>query len=509
MNQNKQKINNFDPENLFELATVLSQQIEFQEIVRIITQKSIQLLNADIALVLLVNPQTQDTIKTLHTIAENVVAPHLHRVQNQVSGWILYHDKPFLSQDIMQDKRFKNANFKDISISSVLGVPLTTESFTIGSLIFFNQNRDKIFSQNDLEYAKKIAQVATPYLRNVEKLQHYFQAPLNKDAIVAKYEKDNLIGKSESYVSMLHSVEVAAKCDVKVLLEGETGTGKELLARAIHNHSERSDLPYVALDCGSIPEQLLESELFGHIKGSFTGATQDRKGIFQQANYGTLFLDEIANLPLDLQAKLLRVLQEGEVRSVGEDVPTKIDVRIITAASESLRSLVDEGKFRKDLYFRLYVYPIMVPKLSDRKPDIPLLARHFLKKFSKEQNKNVDFFHPEITSYMKIRTWTGNIRELENFVERLVTVCDAKLKDITPLILPPDLRKDFEANKDSISRKTIRPLQESIAKFERKIIRQALEVNNWNQSETARHFQISEGTLRYKLKKLNIYKNKM
>ena len=506
MPSNKHKNKTPHSDDLFELAAILSQQIDFQEVVRIITQKSVQLLNADIALVLMVNPQTQDTIKTLHKIGDSVIQPHLQRVQNQVSGWILYHNEPLLSYDIKRDDRFRNVYLQDVSITSVLGVPLRIEGSTIGSLIVFNKNSERIFSKDDLAFLEKIALIATPYLRNIDKLQQYFSVPLPENSIVAKYNKNNLIGKSESFVNMLQALEGAAKCDVKVLLEGETGTGKEVAARAIHNNSNRSKNPFVALDCGAIPEQLLESELFGHVKGSFTGATRDRKGLFQQANKGTLFLDEISNLPLDLQAKLLRVLQEQEIRPVGGDISTKTNVRIITAVSKPLQSLVKDGTFRDDLFFRLYVYPIPVPNLSERVSDIPLIAKHFIIKFSKEQNKNIESIHPEITSYMKTRSWPGNIRELENFVERLITLCNPENKIVIPQNLPLDLRKEFAEYKDSASARTICPLQESVADLERKILLRVLKENNWNQSEAGRILQISEGALRYKMKNLGIQK---
>jgi DNA-binding NtrC family response regulator len=210
------------------------------------------------------------------------------------------------------------------------------------------------------------------------------------------------------WIEMLHAVEAAAKCDVRVLLDGKTGTGKELIARSIHNFSSRSDAPFVAIDCGAIPNNLIESELFGHKRGAFTGANTDRAGLFSEANHGTLFMDEINNLPFDMQSKLLRVLQEGEFRPVGSDKIVKTNVRIIAASSIPLKTMVDEKAFREDLFFRLHVYPIDIPDLKERQEDIPILANHFLSRYAKQQNKKTTHFHEEMTEFMKQQPWEGN-----------------------------------------------------------------------------------------------------
>ena len=204
-----------------------------------------------------------------------------------------------------------------------------------------------------------------------------------------------------------------------------------MLARAIHTFSARNNKPFVAIDCGAIPLNLVESELFGHVKGAFTGATTDRKGLFAEADSGTLFIDEIASLPIDMQAKLMRVLQEGEIRPIGSNSTHKVDVRVIAAGSTSIRQLVDAGQLREDLYYRLHVYPIPVPSLRERQRDIPILANHFLSKFAGQQGKRAQAFHEEITDFMRIRPWPGNIRELENFVERLVTLCPPNMEIVS------------------------------------------------------------------------------
>jgi len=330
---------------------------------------------------------------------------------------------------------------------------------------------------------------------------------LPKKALLSKYALLGLLGKSEKFIELLQSIEAAAHCDVRILLEGESGTGKELVARAVHQFSLRSENKFVAIDCGAIQPNLVESELFGHIKGAFTGAAIDRKGLFEEANKGTLFMDEINNLPVDMQSKLLRVLQDEEIRPVGSNQIRKVNVRIITASSSSLQKLVTENKFREDLYYRLNVYPIHVPPLKERIEDIPLLADHFLKKFSSEQKKQIEGFHEEVLDYLKQRHWTGNIRELENFIERLVTLTTEGQKIIDRKILPAESQKELKKLKKDIQEIQIsKSLSESLIDYEEQLIRIALKNCNWNQSKAARFLNISEHDIRYKMTKLKIKK---
>jgi transcriptional regulator with PAS, ATPase and Fis domain len=312
-----------------------------------------------------------------------------------------------------------------------------------------------------------------------------------------------MLGKSERFIELLQAIEAAARCDVRVLLEGQSGTGKELIARAVHQLSARNNHPFVAIDCGAIPEHLIESELFGYMKGAFTGATQDHTGLIEEAHRGTLFMDEISNLPFGMQAKLLRILQEGDVRPVGSNKLRKVDVRIIATCSASLRKLVDNGKFREDLYYRLHVYPIDVPSLKERKEDIPLLANHFLKKFAGQQQKQTDSFQGAILSFMRQRQWAGNIRELENFVERMVTFAPVDAGALNSELIPPDLREEFEKF-TAIDISDSKSLNERLKEQEEIIIRQALEENNWNQTKAAHSLKISEQLIRYRMKKLGV-----
>ncbi len=291
------------------------------------------------------------------------------------------------------------------------------------------------------------------------------------------------------------------------MLIGHTGTGKELIARAIHNFSVRVNEPFIAIDCGALPDTLLESELFGHKRGAYTGAGADRKGLFQEAHGGTLFLDEINNLHPDMQSKMLRVLQENEIRPIGGNVTIPIDVRIIAASSMPLKSLVETRQFREDLFFRLHVYPIHIPDLSERRDDIPLLARHFLEQFTHKQNKKASHFQEVIVEFMKRRNWKGNIRELENFIERMITVTPPNALTINADYFPMDLKRDFENFRQEVNaEKKSESIKKRLSKYEAEIIRDALIECGWNQSKAARKLQTSESNIRNKISQFNIRK---
>lgn len=245
---------------------------------------------------------------------------------------------------------------------------------------------------------------------------------------------DNIIGQSPKMRAIFDLIQTVAPQSSRVLITGESGTGKELVARAIHENSSRSQAPFITINCGAFPETLLESELFGYMKGSFTGANENRQGLFQAAHGGTLFMDEIGNMSLTMQVKLYRVLQEGKVRPIGSTEESNVDVRIIAATNKDFEKEIAEGRFREDLYYRLSVIPIQVPALRERREDIPLLARHFLERFRKTMEKSTDAISPEAMSKLEGYDWPGNVRELENTMERAVALETGK--EISVRVLP-------------------------------------------------------------------------
>lgn len=491
---------------LIDLAFALSQQNDFQEVLRIVAQQAASLLQAETALILMVNPRTRETLKTVMREGRTSDERRFKSAQNQISGWLMQNQQPLLSPDIKQDRRFSRVVWNDLSISSVLGVPLRVEGTIIGTLILLNKVESGIFSEDDLTYLEKLAVIAAPYLRNVQKIAEYFAAPLPEAALLNKYAKAGLIGKSPKFIALLKTIEAAARCEVRVLLEGLTGTGKELVARAIHEFSSRRQNPFVAIDCGAIPANLIESELFGHVKGAFTGATHERTGLLEQAQHGTLFMDEVANLPIEMQTKFMRVLQSGEIRPLGSNQARQIDVRIISASSQPLQQLIAKQQFREDLYYRLHVYSIYVPPLHERQEDIPVLAHHFLSKFARQQQKHAESFHENLLDYLKHRLWEGNIRQLENFVERLVTMAPAEMKRLDDSILPAEIKKEIK-NTKTVPGSSValnKPLPDRVAEYEAQLIRQALEANAWSQSQAARQLHIPVQTLHHKMRKMGI-----
>ncbi|MEN8251160.1 MAG: sigma 54-interacting transcriptional regulator, partial [Bacteroidota bacterium] len=396
-------------ESLFELASLLSKQTDFSETLRVISSKIASMFNADVASIVLINPLTHETLKTVIKIDKRSDEEKYQFLQANIIGWSMKNKQSFLSSQLNNDTRFSGDELKDISMKSAMCVPFKYKGSNFGYIVVLNSKNDSVYDAESLKLLVKISDISAPHISSVQRIQEYFTIPLPDESIVYKYLKLGLLGKSEAFISLLQSIESAARCDVRVILEGQTGTGKELVAKAIHKLSLRSQHSFVAIDCGAIQQNLMESELFGHVKGAFTGANRDRHGLIVEANKGTLFMDEINNLSLEMQAKLLRVLQEGEIRPVGSNRKIKVDVRIISASSLSLSEAVSKKTFREDLYFRLMVYPIYIPTLDERKRDIPLLANHFLNKYSKEQNKKIEFFHREILEYLKAKHWPGNV----------------------------------------------------------------------------------------------------
>ncbi len=346
-------------------------------------------------------------------------------------------------------------------------------------------------------------------------------------SIVKEIGEHSIVGNSQSIRDVFGIVEKAAASDSTVMIFGESGTGKELIARALHQNSKREKKPFIAVNCGAIPQELLESELFGYEKGAFTGASQTRIGRLELANGGTVFLDEIGDMPAALQVKLLRVLAEKEIDRLGGNKPVKVNVRFITATHRNLEDAIKDGKFREDLYYRLNIIPIAIPPLRDRKSDIPLLVQHFLKKCNESQGKQPKIISDETTQLLANYSWPGNIRELGNFVERMVVLSVGE--NITPRDLPekvlgevpreslPALEKPgFELSPNEMLQNGLKQsffiglpegginLKNAVEEFERGLITEALEKTNWVKNKAASLLELNRTTLVEKIKKMNL-----
>jgi DNA-binding NtrC family response regulator len=334
-----------------------------------------------------------------------------------------------------------------------------------------------------------------------------------KRALKQRYSFPNIVGKSERMLRVLDLVSQVAPSRSTILLTGETGTGKEVIAKAIHSNSPRAERAFVAVNSGSLPAELLESTLFGHVKGAFTSAYASQKGYFEIADGGTIFFDEIGNVGAETQSKLLRVIQEREFMPLGSTEIIKVDVRIIAATNADLRDLVKEGRFREDLYYRLNVIPIVLPPLRERRSDIPLLVEHFFQKYSAENGKFLDAqgktrlrFAPDALQLLMEHTWPGNVRELENAVERSVVLAN---DEVVPVDVLPEqvlhagglrIRRDESGHLPADA-----SLFEIVADYERRKIIEALEACNWSQTDAAEMLRIPLSTLNQKIKRLEIH----
>jgi DNA-binding NtrC family response regulator len=333
-----------------------------------------------------------------------------------------------------------------------------------------------------------------------------------KRALRQRYSFPNIVGKSDRMLKVLDLVGQVAASRATILITGETGTGKELIANAIHAHSARADHPFVPVHSGSVPPDLLESALFGHVKGAYTGAISSRKGYFETANRGTIFFDEIGTISLETQTKLLRVIQEREFMPLGSTETVRVDVRIVAATNADLKKLVEEGRFREDLYYRLNVINLALPPLRERKEDIPALVDHFFTKYCRENEKLLDennrsrlFFEPDAMQILMDHTWPGNVRELENVVERAVVL--AAQPPVSADVLPEHLleARGLRIRRDESGKlASDASLFEIVADFERRKIIEQLETSDWSQTAAAEALRIPLSTLNQKIKRLNI-----
>jgi DNA-binding NtrC family response regulator len=324
-----------------------------------------------------------------------------------------------------------------------------------------------------------------------------------------KYGFHNIVGRSKKMQEVYRIIAKVAMTDSTVLISGSSGTGKELIARAIHFNSTRRDKQFIPVDCAALSENLLESELFGHIRGSFTGAITTKPGLFEVADGGTLFLDEVGNISLSIQAKLLRVLQQREFMPVGGTKMKKVDIRLIAATNKDLDKMITEGTFREDLYYRLNIVPIPLPVLSERQEDIPLLAAHFLKKYAQEMGKNIKGFTPEAIEKLLRYPWPGNVRELENVIERTVVLMDEEMVRPEFLILPEQRQKEAVDERVPVTSDELKEIkkhmrEKAVEEIERAFVVNALERNHWNVTRAAEEVGMLRPNFQALMRKYNL-----
>lgn len=416
-----------------------------------------------------------------------------------IVGWVIKQGQPLIVNNPESDPRFSPSISKemDFPTKSILAAPMKVKGSLVGVIEVINKTKGRYFLQEDLYWLELFALQAAIAVENARFLE---KTSIELTYLNEKARKNSgwhtLIYASQAISEKVELIDRIAPSDASVLILGESGVGKELFAERLHLASKRAAKPFVRVNCAALPETLLESELFGHVRGAFTDAYQDRKGRFELADGGTIFLDEIAEMPLRLQSKLLRVLQQKTFEKVGSSETVSVDVRIIAATNRDLESMVGRQEFRNDLYYRLNVLPLYIPPLRERKEDISALASHFLKQAARETNKQIRGFSDTAMECMLSYAWPGNVRELENAVERAAVMTKHNMITAGDLMLGGK-----EEDVDEFSGKN---LKDAVNVFKAHFIRKALELHGWNQTETARALDIQRTYLSRLIKELSI-----
>lgn len=407
------------------------------------------------------------------------------------------------------DETFSSESLLGASIRSTLAVPLWKGADVVGVLQADNRDAPAMFDSTDMEALAVLAAYASLAVVNARLIGRLraAEAALEKENSFLKARERQraghvrILGESPKLTALLDQLRKVVDTRVTVMIQGETGTGKELIAAFLHYESTRASKLFVAQNCAALPENLLESELFGHKRGAFTGATEDKKGLFEMANGGTLFLDEIGEMPLGLQAKLLRVLQEGEIRSVGATASRQVDVRIVAATNRDLEAEVREGRFREDLFYRVTAFPIHAPPLRERRTDIPILARHFLEVYSKELGKPIAGFSQEALELLTTYAFPGNVRELQNEIQRMVIQADAGAFISSELLGPRVRRLESLVDEAGTQAGALRDMMDQVERF---LLVRSLKEHGNNKTVAARALGITREGLHKKLRQLKI-----
>ncbi|UCF65289.1 MAG: sigma-54-dependent Fis family transcriptional regulator [bacterium] len=433
----------------------------------------------------------QFDLVTARNISQETISS-IRELSSSVVNKVIKEGKSILTLDAQTDDRFSGAQSIIMQkIRSVICAPLKKDDQLIGAIYMDTRSGSDQFDEDSLKFLEAFtiqAAIAIENSRIMEKLESE-NKQLKKQVALSQLFPE-IIGKSPSISRILEMIRDVADSNATILIEGESGTGKELVARALHFNSKRKEKTFIPIFCGSLAENLLESELFGHRKGSFTGAFENKAGLFEEAHGGTLFLDEIGDISKTIQTKLLRVIQEGEVKRVGESAIRKVDVRILSATNKNLQEEVEAGNFREDLFYRLNVINFKMPPLRERREDIPLLVNHFLSVFTEKNKKHVSGFSKEAYNFLMEYSWPGNIRELENTIERAVIL--TREKEITPELL--------QLKRSKPEMVIGRPLKE----VEKYVVLQTLEQSNNNRTKAAEVLGVSRRWLQYQLKNWGI-----
>ena len=486
------------------IAHQLSKVSGIESAINNLMQEFINLVNADEGSIQRLSPSSGMTRCTLVREREKDRGLLDKRLDDFLTGWILEHKRALISENMASLLGMNKVPKRYAGIGSILTAPLLANEKTIGAVNLIRTQSGQAFTQSDEFLVASLAAQIGDFIENAALREQLFaeNERLRKD-LDGRFSVHGMIGKSQAIQKVFKVLEQVIPTDAQLVISGESGTGKELIAKCVHFAGPRKERSFVAVDCGALPANLLESELFGYVRGAFTGANRDRCGLIEEADNGTLFLDEITNMKIETQAKLLRVLQEGEVRPLGANKTKKVNVRVIVAASANLEEQVSSGSFRSDLFYRLNVVSIHSPALRERIEDIPILAELFIKKFGEKHGKTVNKISPQTLQILERFSWPGNIRQLENVIERAVVMMHFDEKILLPKHLPEDISFS-KTEKYSPQLPSKGDLPSILADYERELLTQVLNNNNWNQTAAAQALNISEAVMRYKMRRLNL-----
>jgi transcriptional regulator with GAF, ATPase, and Fis domain len=468
---------------LFEFSDRLMHHRDLAELLDALMDAVVEITNADKGFLILLEGETLD-IKVARNLNRENIADAIAQLSDSIISKVVRSRKPVIVSDAMRDDEFSAAkSVMQLKVSSVICVPLLDRGRLLGLIYVGNDSIRDLFQADALRVLTVFSSQAALIVANALLLNDMRVDNKRLSERLEQYRFGEIVGTSPPMQQVFRKVDKISATDISVLITGETGTGKELIAREVHNRSPRAGKPFITINCGAIPENLLESELFGHVKGAFTGAVANKQGKFQAADGGTLFLDEIGEMPIELQVKLLRALQEKVVFRVGDTRPETVDIRILAATNRDLEKEIANGRFREDLYYRLNVVNVELPPLRVRGDDVLVIARYLLSRYSREYDAKVKGFSPNAAVAVRKHNWPGNIRELENRIKKAIVLCEST-------VIGPD---DLGLTGDALPQ--ILTLAEAKDKFQRDYINEVLALNNGNRTKTARDLGVDPRTV--------------
>jgi transcriptional regulator with GAF, ATPase, and Fis domain len=468
---------------LFDFSDKLMHTRDLGELLEALMDAVIEITNADKGFLILLEGESLD-IKVARNVKRENIADAISQLSDSIIAKVVRSRRPVIISDAMHDDEFASAkSVMHLKVSSVICVPLLDRGRLLGLIYVGNDSIRDLFQEQTLRVLTVFASQAALIVANALLVNELRVDNKRLNERLEAYRFGEIVGTSPPMQAVFRKVEKIAPTDISVLVTGETGTGKELIAREIHNRSPRAQKPFITINCGAIPANLLESELFGHVKGAFTGAVANKQGKFQAADGGTLFLDEIGEMPIELQVKLLRALQEKVVFRVGDTRPENVDIRILAATNRDLEKEIAGARFREDLYYRLNVVNVELPPLRVRGEDVLVVARYLLSRYSREYDAKVKGLSPNAAVAIRKHNWPGNIRELENRIKKAIVLCESS-------VIGPD---DLGLTGDVLPQ--ILTLADAKDKFQREYINEVLALNNGNRTKTARDLGVDPRTV--------------